>query len=143
MSNFEIVMTYDDEYAEWLHQQGYPHPPVRPGNEMPTTADMKWALEAFDDLVFDYPAGEQELDVRVEGDATAGFDVRDFDWDESNTIPGDCFVVHGHTGTILSVLIKLCERCGQLLFYPDSGASDHPRRLPGCRRNLRALHGGR
>jgi hypothetical protein len=119
MANWDFVVVFDDGHAAWLRRHNYPHPAVRPGNQMPTTADMKWALQSFENLEFDYPPGERELWVKVE-ERTA-LVVQGFDWDENNTIPGDYFTVRGATDMILSVLIRLCERCGQLYLYPDSG----------------------
>ena len=118
MANFDLVSVYKKEDANWLREQGYPRPKARKGNEMPSTADMKWALEAEDSLSFDYPSSDQEL--HGEDDGGSGFVIRGFDWDDDRTIPGDHYIVRG-TATILSVLIRLCERCGQLYVYPDSG----------------------
>jgi hypothetical protein len=118
MSNFNLVFVYAQSDADWLEERGHPHPAVRPGNCMPTTADMKWALESFDDLVFDYPRGEEELTVDKEGGG--GMQIGGFDWDAPNTIPGDNFVIRGGR-EVLQLLTKLCERCGQLYFYPDTG----------------------
>jgi hypothetical protein len=84
---------------------------------MPTTADMKWALLAYENLVFNIRTGERELwgtDERT----GYGFSIDGFDWDEDRTIPGDSFAVRG-SETLLPVLIKLCERCGQLFLHPE------------------------
>jgi len=119
MANFELVFAYGASDAAWLQEQGYPHPAVQQGNEMPTTADMKWALEAEEGFSFEYPQADEELSG--EDEAGSGFSISGFDWDEDCTIPGDSFILRG-SGIILSVLIRLCERCGQLYLYPDSGA---------------------
>jgi len=119
MANFDLVSIYKKEDAARLRQHGYHRPKTRKGNEMPSSADMKWALEAEEGLSFDYPGSDQELYGQDE--AGSGFMVHGFDWDDDRTTPGDHFIVRG-TETILSVLIRLCERCGQLYVYPDSGA---------------------
>src|SRR5579884_2440166 len=111
MANWDIVSAYKDEDAAWLREQGYPHPAVRPGNEMPTTAEMKWALEAEEGLSFEYPPAEEEL--YGEDEQGDGFVISGFDWSDNRTIPGDYFTVRG-SEVLLSVLIRLCGRCGQL-----------------------------
>jgi hypothetical protein len=119
MSNFELISAYNEEDAAWLREQGYPHPAVRPGNEMPSTADMKWALEEDEELSFDYPRGEEELyGTNAE---RHGFRISGFDWDDNPSCPGEYFTVRS-SDVILAALIRLCARCGQLLLYPDSGA---------------------
>ncbi|MGH7174495.1 MAG: hypothetical protein ACRELG_29870 [Gemmataceae bacterium] len=121
MANFDLISTYTDDDAAWLREQGYPCPIVQQDNEMPTTADMKWALEAEEGLSFDYPIRSSEDELYGVDEEGSGFRIRGFDWDEERSIPGDYFTVYG-TMTILSVLIRLCQRCGQLYVYPDSGA---------------------
>jgi hypothetical protein len=119
MSNFNLVFAYDQRAADWLEGRGHPHAAVRPGNCVPTTADMKWALDSIEDFVFDSPSGEEELSVDEGNGCWMGIDG--FDWDAPNTIPGDCFYIQGGPG-MFQLLIKLCERCGQLYFVPDTGA---------------------
>ena len=76
-------------------------------------------IDAEEEFSFDYPREEQQL---YGTDASGnGFAIEGFDWDADRTIPGDFFTVYG-SEVILSVLIRLCERCGQLYLYPDSGA---------------------
>src|SRR5579862_8422382 len=118
MANFDFVSVYDEEDAAWLAERGYDHPAVRPGNEMPTSADMKWALEAEDTISFNRPSEEEELYGK--NDNGSSFEVSGFDWDHDNSIPGEYFTVRG-SSAILSVLIRLCQRCGQLYLYPDTG----------------------
>ena len=117
MANWAFVFVYNDELAEALRKRGHPCPAVRPGNEMPTTADMKWALNALENLVFDIPAGEGEL-YGTDERSGYGFRIHGFDWDEDRTIPGESFAVRG-SQTLLPVLIKLCQRCGQLFLHPE------------------------
>jgi hypothetical protein len=118
MSNWNIISPYKRDDAKWLRERGYPRPRAWRGNSMPTTADMKWALESFDTFEFEYPSGEQEL--RVDAESGGLIDIRGFDWDAPTSIPGDHFVIQGELG-MLQLLIKLCERCGQLYLYPDTG----------------------
>ncbi len=117
MANWALVFVYTDKSAEWLRERGYRRPAVRSGNEMPTTADMKWALKAFENLIFDVPSGEEEL-YGTDERTGYGFSIDGFDWDEDRTIPGDSFSIRG-SHTLLPVLIKLCERCGQLYLHTE------------------------
>lgn len=122
MANWDLVSPYTAEDAAWLRNLGLPHPAVRPGNQMPTTADMKWALEADDRLVFEYPREDEELYAWVEGTQPRdGLVAHGFDWDADHSIPGDHFFIRG-SEVVLSVLVRLCGRCGQLFCVPDSGA---------------------
>jgi hypothetical protein len=119
MANFDLVSSYDEEFASWLEEQGYPHPAVRSGNEMPTTADMKWALKSEHELSFKYPR-DAEGELYGEDEDGQTFSISGFDWEEERTIPGDYFTIRG-SDVLLPVLVRLCGRCGQLLLYPDSG----------------------
>jgi hypothetical protein len=121
MANWNFVSAYDDDSVAWLREQGYFHPAVRPGNVMPTTAEMKWALEAEETLIFDYPRSDGQLRATREGGSGGTCLVLEgFDWEDARSIPGDYFTVRG-SDVVLSVLIRLCARCGQLYFYPDTG----------------------
>jgi hypothetical protein len=109
MANFDLVTTYDPEDAEYFRGRGLPHPRVRPDNQMPTTADLLWALDSLDDLGYDRPPrGEDELRVTDE-DGRGRLSVRGFDWDAKNTIPGDSFILRGYRSYEFSLLITLCE----------------------------------
>jgi hypothetical protein len=119
MANFELVSAYKKEDAAWLREHGYPRPKARRGNKLPSTTDMKWALDGEVSLVFDYPDSDEELYGQV--GSGSRFVIRGFDWNDDRPPPADHFVVRG-AELILPVLIKLCERCGQLYVYPDSGA---------------------
>jgi hypothetical protein len=121
MANWDFVWGYDKDDAAWLHDRGYFHPAVRPGNVMPTTAEMNWALEAEETLVFDYPRSDGQFWAKQEGKPSRTCLVLEgFDWDDDRSIPGDYFTVRG-SDVVLSVLIRLCAKCGQLYFYPDTG----------------------
>lgn len=97
MANWHIVVPYDDRATDWLAEQGYPHPPARPGNRLPTGAEVEQAVRALG-LPPDVPLA---IDFARNG--------------ESLTVRGDLLLE-------LRVLHKLCERCGQLWVYPDCGS---------------------
>ncbi len=44
MTNWDLVFPYSEEAAGWLPEQGLPHPEVRGGNRLPTTAELQTAL---------------------------------------------------------------------------------------------------
>jgi hypothetical protein len=46
VANDEIVVVYTDDYAAWLDECGYPRPPVREGNRLPTPPEILAALRA-------------------------------------------------------------------------------------------------
>jgi hypothetical protein len=120
VANFELLSPYTDDDAAWLDGEGCPHPVVRPGNRMPTTADLRWALEEGDEFAFDDPTGDDKelygTDKRGQGFAVSGFD-----WDRPGSAPDDYIKVRG-SEVLLPALIRLAGRCGQLFLYPDSGA---------------------
>jgi len=97
LANWHLVVAYDERATEWLSSQGYPHPAARPGNRLPTPAEIE---EAFQSLGFP-PNALLYID---------GFDLPD-----SFTVRGDLLLE-------LRVLRKLCERSGQLWVYPDCGS---------------------
>jgi hypothetical protein len=47
LANWHFVMPYDEAAADWLAANGYPHPPARPGNRLPTWAEVEQAVECF------------------------------------------------------------------------------------------------
>src|SRR5690349_10542207 len=93
MSNFDVVKVYTKEDAAWLREHGYPRPKARKDNQMPSTADMKWALEAEEGLSFEYPRSDQEL--CGEDETGSRFRIDGFGWEDDRTIPGDYFIVRG------------------------------------------------
>ena len=120
MANFEILSPYTEDDAAWLGKQGCLRPAVRPNNRMPTTADLRWALEAEDEFEFDYPTADDE-ELHGTDRRGHGFAVSGFDWDRLESAPDESVAVRG-SDVLLPVLIRLAGRCGQLFLYPDSGA---------------------
>jgi hypothetical protein len=121
MANFDLVFVCDKKAAEEFDKHGLPHPKVRRGNEMPTTADLLWAIDSLDHANYDrLPDGDEGLYVK---DLNEGYGIRieNFDWHNKNSIPGEYFTMYGRCTLTLEILIKLCERSGQLLLWPDSG----------------------
>ena len=123
MANFDLVFVYRREAAADFRRRKLPRPKVRRGNQMATTADLRWAVDALDDATYDeLPRGDDEWSVQHSREKY-WIRIGGFDWNNPNSIPGDSFVINGGTSPLsLAVLIKLAERCGQLLVYPDSGA---------------------
>jgi hypothetical protein len=102
MSNWDFVVAYDSQATDWLSSQGLPHPPVRSGNRLPSTAEVLSAWQHVD---------VQQL-VLIDG----------YDWDDDNFVPNlAIFKLKGDRLVALRVLVVLCERCGQLWMYPDTG----------------------
>jgi hypothetical protein len=97
VANYHLVVAYDERATEWLAEQGYPHPPARPGNRLPT----------FDEI---------EETVRFLGIGPGAPLIVD------GVGVGDSFTIRGDLLLELRVLRKLCERCGQLWVYPDCGS---------------------
>jgi hypothetical protein len=120
VANFELLSAYTQDDAAWLDCEGCPRPAVRSGNRMPTTAELRWALETGDEFEFDEPdADDEELcgtDSRGQGFAISGFD-----WDRPGAAPDEYVTVRG-SDVLLPALVRLAGKCGQLYLYPDSGA---------------------
>lgn len=117
MANWTVIAPYSENDAAWLRKEGFPAPHVRDGNEMPSTADLKWALEAAEGLEFEYPSGEDEFHAESEA---GGLEISGFDWDDDPSTAGDHFMARGGDD-LLALLVRLCERCGQLYYCPDTG----------------------
>ena len=103
MANWDHVLPYDEQVWEWLESECYPHPAVQPGNRLPSSGDVKWALSG---------AGIPANAFLVIDD--------NFDWNNNAFIP-KALRMRGESLLELRLLTKLSERCGQLLLYPDSG----------------------
>ena len=104
MANWDLVLAYDERATEWFKEKGYPCPSVKRGNRTPTTGDVYWAIGQRGPLPTDYP-------LLVEG----------FDWDDDDSAPDEGFRIRGDELVELKFLIKLCERCGQLLVWGEGG----------------------
>jgi hypothetical protein len=104
MGNWDFILPYNKEASDWLEEQGLPHPPVLPGNRLPTPEEIKEALEALNisaancSVLIDYFTSE------VDGKAR------------------ECFQMRGNQVQKLQIIVKLCERCGQFWMCADSGA---------------------
>lgn len=97
MANWDFILPYDGEAADWLGRQGYPHPPVRAGNRLPTWAEVARVVEALG-LPNDAPlAAEMSQD-------------------------GETLKMRGELLLELGLLRGLCAACGQLWLYPDCGS---------------------
>lgn len=44
MANYHLVFPYDENATGWLAEQGLPHPPARPCNQLPTWSEVKEAV---------------------------------------------------------------------------------------------------
>jgi len=97
VANWHIVAAYDEQAADWLAGHGYLHPRVRPGNSMPTPAEIEEAVRTL--------GLEPDVPLAI-GDAG---------------LP-DSFAIRGDLVLELRLLRKLSERAGQLWLYPDCGS---------------------
>src|SRR4051794_32136473 len=91
--NWHLVMAYDERATEWLASQGYQHPPARPGNRLPTLAEIGQAADALG-IGPDAP-------LLVDGVGVA-----------------DSFTIRGDLVLELRLLRRLSEQAGQLWVYP-------------------------
>ncbi len=96
MANWHLVVAYDEGATDWLAAQGYRHPPARPGNRLPTEAEIAAAVRALG-------IGPDALLVDGAGGA-------------------DSFRVRGDMVAELRLLRLLSERAGQVWAYPDCGS---------------------
>lgn len=121
MANYDYVFAYDTRYEQWLTQQGYSHPAVQPANRLLATGDLKWALATYPSLTFDgrFTFGRY---IHEQGNDAYVLCIEGFDWNDDMAQPGECFKVRGDPLWEFTLLVKLCQRCGQLLLYPDTGS---------------------
>ncbi len=97
MANWHLVVPYDERAADWLASQGYAHPAVKPGNRLPTLAEIEQTARSLE-IGPDAP-------LLIDG---AGF--------------ADSFTIRGDLVLELRLLRKLSELAGQLWVYPDCGS---------------------
>jgi hypothetical protein len=122
MANFDLVFVYDKKGAAEFEERGLPHPKVGAKNEMPNANDLLWAIDSLEFADYDripYSDNDELLVDHI--DAGYGIRIAGFDWANRHYVPGEDFAIYGHRLLSLAILIKLCERCGQLLVYPDTG----------------------
>jgi hypothetical protein len=124
MANFDLVLAYDAKSAGELRKQRLLCPDPRPDNRMPTTADLRWAVDALDNATYDCgPRNDDEEWCVQEVDEAYWIRIAGFDWSKPNSTPGESFFIYGGTSQLgIAIVIKLAERCGQLIIWPDSGA---------------------
>jgi hypothetical protein len=102
MANWDFIVAYDSRATDWLSENKLPHPAVRPGNRLPSTAEIRRAWRMHD------PLGILRVD--------------DFNWNDDQFVPEDCFRMCGDWDIELKVLAEVGKKCGQLWMYPDTGA---------------------
>jgi hypothetical protein len=122
MANFDLVLVYNEKASAEFEDRGLSHPKVGSGNEMPDANDLIWAIDALEFADYDCIPYSEDGELIVDH-LKAGYGIRieGFHWERRNYAPGDNFVIYGRGSLSLAILIKLCERCGQLLLWPDTG----------------------
>ena len=100
MANWDFIYAFNSEAADWLDGENLPHP-TPSTSLMPTTNQIVNAWRQFDDT----------QSVLIDG----------FDWDSPNDTPDDGFKMRGDLTIELEILKSICQSCGQLWLYPDTG----------------------
>jgi hypothetical protein len=127
MANYDVVFPYDERMRSWLEQQGYPYPGIRSGYRLPTTGDMKWAFRQLDDSPIDYPRlGPNmwsSLDFVAPRVSAYAETIDHFYWDDDLAEPwNETFTFRHGAGLLgMTLIVTLCQRCGQFMLYHDSG----------------------
>ena len=119
MGNKEHVFVYNAEYEQWLRQRGYPCPSARSTNRMPTTHDVLWAIAQFPAITTHIY--RPYLDVRSAQNETM-LTIIGSDWEDHQAV-APYIALRGFRDWEIAFVAALCERCGQLGIYPDSGAA--------------------
>ena len=102
MSNWDFVTAYDSQATDWLAEQRLPFPAVRPGNRLPSTLEITTAWRKYD----------HDMLILIDN----------FRWNDDHYIPETYFKMKGDWRVELNVLTDVCNKCGQLWMYPDTGA---------------------
>jgi hypothetical protein len=97
VANWHFVFPYDEAAADWLAGEGFPHPPARPGNRLPTWTEVEDAAKA----------------VGIPPDAPLAIEL---------STDGESLKMRGEVLLELRVLRRVSELCGQLWVYPDCGS---------------------
>ena len=120
MANFDLVFPHATHYEQWLAEQGYPYPAMRQGNRLPTKGDVAWALASYPALEVEAKWSTDDMLTVVERGKTGS--VLSIEWNDYGTQPGREFLtMRGEYLWEVTLLVKLCERCSQLVLYPDTG----------------------
>ncbi len=84
--------------------------------------DLLWAIDSLEFADYDRIPSSEDDELLVDHvEDGYGIRIAGFDWVNRHYVPGDHFAIYGRSPLSLAILIKLCERCGQLLVYPDTG----------------------
>ena len=97
MANWHLVVPYDKAAADRLASEGFPRPPARPGNRLPTWAEVEHATQALGTP----PDAPLVIELSADG--------------ESRKMRGDVLARD-------ALLRWVSELCGQLWVYPDCGS---------------------
>jgi hypothetical protein len=100
MANWDFITEFNSEASDWLEQQNLPHPSVS-NSKMPTTQQILSAWKLYD----------ERDSVLIDG----------FRWDAPDYVPADGFKMRGDRRIELQILRTICEHCGRLWLYPDTG----------------------
>lgn len=122
MANWRFVLAYDERFAQSLADEGVTHPPVRPGNRMPTLEEIRGAIAQQPTWVEDGRWLPGQLWVREEYDAPNSYRLII----ESDSVgwanPAyESFHMRGDLAWELTLVHTLCRLCGQLYVFFDSG----------------------
>ena len=102
MANWDFVVTYDTQATDWLRKEGLPFPPIGACNRLPTTEEIGASWKKYD----------RDKVVLIDN----------FDWDNNTFCPADYFKIRGDWFVEFSILKDVCQKCGQLWMYPDTGS---------------------
>jgi hypothetical protein len=124
MANHDFVTPYDARMETWLHQKGYPHPTVSPGNRFPAKQEIIEAIRNSGSLEVEDADAREFFAVKKESRASSrDYEIRIGcdDWDRLGETTTDSITMHGYFKVELLLLEILSHKCGQLLIYPDTG----------------------
>jgi hypothetical protein len=124
VSNKRFVMPYAHDYSAWLQANGYSCPVVKAGNRLPRPAEIlvvlgeipHRALEVWGPYLFVSVQGWEGYWLTLEAPPQGS-------WADESWESDGFFTIKGGVESELGVGIALAGRCGQLVIYPDSGAT--------------------
>lgn len=123
MANYDFVTPYDAAMAQWLKEQGYPHPIVRASNRFPAKEEIQQAIAKTGSLEVQDAEAREFFAVKKGTERGKGYETRVgcSDWDRLGQSSKDSITMHGSFRAELLIVEMLSHRCGQLLLYPDTG----------------------
>jgi hypothetical protein len=125
VSNYDMMVPYDERMASWLKERGYSCPAVAAMNRFPRKEEVIRAIESTGRLTVENGDRKEFFAVKKGTKPGGGYEIRIHcsNWARVGESDTDSIMMHGANMTVQLILLEILSHiCGQLLIYPDTGA---------------------